>query len=162
MHQFLGKTNNFDFFGPSLPKMDLGSEIQKSKNQHREDAMRANFEGKTNNFDFFGLNLPKNAFWGRSFKNLSLNSESPSLRYYVYRFTDKTDKFESLGPNLPKSGIWGRNFKICKILVQILLRVLQRAEWRLKWAGWRWMELGGAGWSWVELGSRFSNTLFKF
>ena len=26
------------------------------------------------------------------------------------------------------------------------------AGWRLKWAGWRWMELGGARWSWVELG----------
>ena len=26
------------------------------------------------------------------------------------------------------------------------------AGWRLKLAGWRWMELGGAGWSWVELG----------
>ena len=24
------------------------------------------------------------------------------------------------------------------------------AEWRLKWAGWRWMELGGAGWRWME------------
>ena len=60
------------------------------------------------------------------------------------------------------------------ILVQILLRVLQRAGWRLKWtrwgvdgaewwlkwAGWRWMELGGDGWSWVEVGARFSNTHF--
>ena len=30
-----------------------------------------------------------------------------------------------------------------------MLKVLQRAGWRLKWAVWRWMELGGgdgAGW----------------
>ena len=46
---------------------------------------------------------------------------------------------------------------MCDILVRILLRVLQRAEWRLKWAEWRWMELGegwkelgGGGWSWVH------------
>ena len=31
------------------------------------------------------------------------------------------------------------------------------AGWRLKLAGWRWMELGGAGWSWVEVDVRFSN-----
>ena len=48
----------------------------------------------------------------------------------------------------------------CNILVQILLRVLQRAGWRLKWAGWRWVELGGGGWSWVEVGAWFSNTLY--
>ena len=29
---------------------------------------------------------------------------------------------------------------------------------RLKWAGWRWMDLGGDGWNWVEVGARFSNT----
>ena len=26
------------------------------------------------------------------------------------------------------------------------------AGWRLKWVGWRWMELGGAGWRWMVLG----------
>ena len=35
------------------------------------------------------------------------------------------------------------------------------ARWRLKWAGWRWMGLGGDGWSWVEVGARFSNTQLK-
>ena len=51
------------------------------------------------------------------------------------------------------------------ILLKILLRVLQRAGWRLKLARGRWMELegsenelGGSGWSWVEVGARFSNT----
>ena len=56
-----------------------------------------------------------------------------------------------------------------------MLRMLQRAGWRLKCAGWRWMELGeswneldggrwswvelgGGGWSWVEVGVRFNNT----
>ena len=69
------------------------------------------FSDKTDNFDFLGPNLPKNGFWGRNFKNLSLDSESASLRYYVYQFSDKTDNFEFLGPNLPKNGFWGRNFK---------------------------------------------------
>ena len=49
---------------------------------------------------------------------------------------------------------------------------VDRAGWRLKCAGWRWMELekvemswvevdgvGGGRWSSVEVGARFSNTL---
>ena len=63
------------------------------------------------NFEFLGPNLPKNGFWGRHFKNLSLDLESVSLRYYEHQFSDKTDNFEFLGPNLPKNGFWGRNFK---------------------------------------------------
>ena len=63
------------------------------------------------NFEFLGPNLPKNGFWGQNFKNLSLDSESASLRYYVHQFSDKTDNFEFLGPNLPKNGFWGQNFK---------------------------------------------------
>ena len=46
-------------------------------------------------------------------------------------------------------------------MVQIFLRVLQRAGWRLKWDGCWWLELGGGGWSCVELGevgAQFSNT----
>ena len=58
-----------------------------------------------------GPNLPKNEFWGQNFKNLSLDSESASLRYYVHQFSDKTDNFDFLGPNLPKNGFWGQNFK---------------------------------------------------
>ena len=69
------------------------------------------FSDKTNNFEFLGPNFPKNRFWGQNFKNISLDSESPSLRYYVYQFSDKTDNFEFLGSNLPKNGFWGRNFK---------------------------------------------------
>ena len=69
------------------------------------------FSDKTDNFEFLGPNLPKNGFWGRNFKNLSLDSESASLRYYVHQFSDKTDNFEFLGPNLPKNRFWGRNFK---------------------------------------------------
>ena len=69
------------------------------------------FSDKTDNFEFLERNLPKNEFWGRNFKNLSLDLESTSLRYYEYQFSDKTDNFEFLGPNLPKSGFWDQNFK---------------------------------------------------
>ena len=69
------------------------------------------FSDKTENFGFLGPNLSKNHFWGQNFKNLSLNSESASFRYYVHQFSDKTYDFEFLGSNLPKNGFWGRNFK---------------------------------------------------
>ena len=61
--------------------------------------------------NFFGQNLRKNGFWGQNFKNLSLDSELASLRYYVYHFSDKTANFEFLGPNLPKNGFWGQKSK---------------------------------------------------
>ena len=47
------------------------------------------FSGKTNNFDFFDPNLPKNEFWGRNFKNISLDSESAPVRYHVWHFSVK-------------------------------------------------------------------------
>ena len=69
------------------------------------------FLTKTDNFESLIPNLPKNGFWGQNVKNLSLDLESVSLRYYEYQFSDKTDNFEFLGSNLPKNGFWGRNFK---------------------------------------------------
>ena len=49
------------------------------------------FSDKTDIFDFLGPNLPRNGFWGQNFKNLSLDSNSSSLRYYVHLFSEKTD-----------------------------------------------------------------------
>ena len=69
------------------------------------------FSDKTDTFDFMGPNLPKNRFWDRNFKNLSLDSESASLRHYVHQFSYRTDNFDFLAPNLPKIGFWCRNFE---------------------------------------------------
>ena len=69
------------------------------------------FSDKTDNFEFLGPNLPQTAIFGQNLKNLNLDLESASLRYYVYQFSDKTGNSEFLGPNLPKNGLWGRNFK---------------------------------------------------
>ena len=104
--------------------------------------MRANFKIKRTTLTFFGQNLLKNEFCGQSFKNLSLDLESAPPRYHMHQFLVKMDSFEFFLLNLGKFPI------TCNILVRIKLRVLQRAEWRLKWAGW----------SWVEVGAGFSNT----
>ena len=72
------------------------------------------FLDKTDNFEFLGPNLPKNGFWGQNFKNLSLDSESASLRYYVYQFSGIRDNFEFLDPNLPKSKFLGSEFQKSK------------------------------------------------
>ena len=63
------------------------------------------FLDKTDNFEFLGPNLPKNGFWGRNFKNLSLDSESTPPLYHVCQFSVKTDNFDFFGPNLPKKEI---------------------------------------------------------
>ena len=69
---------------------------------------------KTDNLELLGVNLPKNGFWGLNLKNLSLDSESASLRYYVHQFREKTNKFKFLGINSPKNEFWSPNFKNIK------------------------------------------------
>ena len=86
------------------------------------------FLDKTDNFEFLGPNLPKNGFWGWNFKNLSLDSESAPLLYHVCQFSVKMDNFEFFGLNLGKLPNYVQYFT----LVEILLRVLPRAGWRLK------------------------------
>ena len=125
--------------------MDLGLEIQKTNVWIRINISRyhvCQFSGKTDNFDFFGSNLPKNKFWDRNFKNLSPDLKWRPPRYYVCQFQRTTLKF------LAK--IWGNCLITCDILFLVTLRVLQRAGWKLKWAGWRWMELREGRWSWVK------------
>ena len=92
------------------------------------------FLDKMDRFDFFGSNLPNNGLWGRDFKNLSTDSESTRLRYHACQFSVKTDNFEFFGIKLGKLP----NYVQC--LVLITLRVFQRAGWRLKRAGWRWVQ----------------------
>ena len=92
------------------------------------------FLGKMDRFDFFGPNSPNNGLWGRDFKNLSADSESARLRYHACKFSVKTENFEFFGINLGKFP----NYVQC--LVLITLRVFQRAGWRLKWVGWRWVQ----------------------
>ena len=108
---------------------------------------------KTNNFDFLGPNLPKNGFWGWNFKNLSLDSESAPPIYHVYQFSVKMDNFRFFGLNLGKFPnyvqCFGSNIVegVAESWVETEMSLVEvdGAEWRLKWVGWRWMELGGAG-----------------
>ena len=102
-------------FGPKFAqKCILGSKFQKSKSGSGIrilETLCAPIFRLTENFEILGPNLLKNGFWDRNVKNLSLDSESASLRYYVHQYSDKTDNFEFLDPNLPKNGFWDRNFK---------------------------------------------------
>ena len=108
------KQTTLTFLAQICSKRKLGFEIHKTNVGIRINTLRYQvyqFSDKTENFEFLDPNLPKNGFWGRNFKNLSLDSESASLRCYVHQFSDKTDNFEFLGPNLPKNGFWGQNLK---------------------------------------------------
>ena len=51
------------------------------------------FSDKTDNFEFLGPNLPKNEFWGRNFKNLSLDLGSTRPIYHECQFSVKVDNF---------------------------------------------------------------------
>ena len=129
------------------------------------------FSGKTENFDYFGPNIPKNVFWNQNFKNLGSDSESVPPRFCTCQFLVKADNFEIFSLNFGKLSIKMRCFSSNTVEGVILVLTAQRTGWRLKWAGWRWMELGwawwrsmglgGGGWSSVEVVTRFSNTPWK-
>ena len=61
------------------------------------------FLDKMDNFEFLGPNFPKNGFWGRNFKNLSLDSESTPPIYHLCQFSVKMDNvyFFTLMGKLP-------------------------------------------------------------
>ena len=63
MCQFSAKLDNFDFFGPNLPKNEfrVGNSENEfwNKNQHRQDAMRASFQEKQTFLTFSAQICPK-------------------------------------------------------------------------------------------------------
>ena len=111
---FPPKQTTLTFLAQICPKMDLGSEFQKTNVGIRISIVKVSCVPSFRKNKQLWLSRPKfvqNGIWDRNFKNLSLDSESASLRYCVHQFSDKTDIFEFLGPNLPKNGIWGQSFK---------------------------------------------------
>ena len=84
-----------------------------------------------------GSNLPKNGFWGRNFKNISLDSKSKPAIYHLCQFSVKMDNL-FFGLNLGKLPNYVQYF--CPNIVEGVAErwvVAERADWR-------WMELGGA------------------
>ena len=120
--------------------------------------MCANFQAKRTTLTFWAQIWPKNGFWGRNFKNLSLDSESAPPRYHVCQFSVKVKHFEFFGLNLGKLLSYVRHFgsNIVAGVVESWVEAemswveVGGGRWRLKWAGWRWVEVGGGGWSSVH------------
>ena len=142
MCQFSGNGQLW-LFGPKFAqKWILGSEYQKThvgiKTSILEIPCVPIFR-QNRQLVFLGPNLPKTRSWGQNFKNLSLDSKSAPPRYHVSQFSVKMDNFEFFDQNLGKLPNYVRYFGTN------IVEVLQRAGWRLKWAGWRWMELVGGG-----------------
>ena len=82
--------------------MDLGLEIQKTNVEIIISILEILCMPIRQNFDLFGTNLPKNRFWGRNFKNLSLDLESAAPIYQVCKFSVKMDNFEFFSLKLGK------------------------------------------------------------
>ena len=79
-------------------------------------------------------------FWGWNFKNLSLDSESASLRQYVKRYSDKTDKLERFGHKLVQKLVLGLEFQKSKSgfgisILEILAATISRQKGEL-WIFW--------------------------
>ena len=146
--------DNFDFFGPNLLKNWFSVRNWENqcgnKNQHPWDTMYANFETKQTTLTFSAQLCPKMGFWGRNFKNLILDSESAS---HVYKYLVKMNSSEFFGLNLGNSSNYVRHFGSNNVEgvaeswaeAEMSWREVDGGRRRLKWAGWRWMELGGGG-----------------
>ena len=127
---FQAKRTTLTVLAQISPKIDFWLQIQKTNAGIRISISRYHlrqFSSKKDNFDFFGPNLPKNGSWGRNFKNLCLDWKSTPPIHHVCQFSVKVDNFKFFGLNLGKLPNY-----TCDILVLITLRVLQRAQWRLK------------------------------
>ena len=170
MYQISDKTDNFEFFGPNLPK--TGFLCRNFKNLSPDSQLASlryyvlQFLNKRDNFEFLGPNLPKNGFWSRNFKNLSLDSEStPHIIPCVLIFS-QNGQFLILRSKFGEIAILRAifRFKYCWGCFRELgggwnelcggewsWVEVNGAGWRLKWVGWSRMELGGAGWSWMGL-----------
>ena len=125
---------------------------------------------KMDNLEVLGPNLRKNGFWGQNLKNLSLDSESASLRYLVRQFSDKTDNFEfwgDFGVGISKIQVWIQNkhLHVCHFSVKMdnfyffglnLGKLPNYVQYFgsniVEGVAESWME---ADISWVELGARF-------
>ena len=108
--------------------------------------MCANFQKKQAALTFWAQIFPKMDFW-------RVDSKSAPPTYVESQFSVKITLIF-----WPKFG--GNCLATCDILIGILLRVLQRAGWRLnelsgdEWS-WvevemSWVEVDGAGWRWVH------------
>ena len=101
------KNRQFWFFSTQIcTKMNFGVGISKIqvriRNLHFQDTMCVNFQLKRTTLTFWAQICQR---------NLSLDLESASLRYYVYHFSDIRYNFKFLDPNFPKNGFWGLNLK---------------------------------------------------
>ena len=137
--KFQLKRTTLTFLAQICPKRKLGFEIQKTDVEIRVSMLEIPclpIFRQNEHLWLFGLKFAQKCVLGQNFKNLSLDSESASLRYCVRQFSDKTDNFWAK--------IWGNCPITCNILVEILLRVLQRARLRC-----------------MEVCARFSNTQNK-
>ena len=148
---FKEKQTTLTFSDPGLPKSYLELKIRKTNVVIRINILeipcvpifRQNWH-----FYFLSPNLPKNEFWGRNFKNLSLDLESaPPIYHACANFQSKWITFNFW----PKFGeiaqlraiFW---FKYC----WGCCRELGGGWNELGGGGWSWVEVDGAGWRWVH------------
>ena len=92
--------------------------------------------------------MPKNGFWGRNFKNLSLDSESAPPIYQVCYVLVKMDNFEFFSLNLGKLLNYVRYFGSDN--VEGVAESWLEAEMSLVEVEMSWMEVDGAGWRWMH------------
>ena len=133
---FWAKRTTLTSLGQICPKIDLGLETQKTNVGIRINVLEtscAPIFRQNGQLWLFRSKFAQKLILGLEFQKSKWRFKiSISRRLCVPIFSQKiTLNFLAY--------IWGHCPITCNILVLITLRVLQRAEWRLKWARWRWV-----------------------
>ena len=180
MCQFSGKADNSKFFGPNFSKKGIGvgnSENQfRNKSHHPRDTMCANVLAKQTTLNFstqiflkmdIGLKIRR--------ANNGIKISVPIFKLCAnFQVKGKI----GLRAGIPKTYIRIRNQHLQDIIYVIFsskretlsflpkfgvitkhmqyfdsnnIKGVQKAEWRLKSAGWSWVEMVGGGWNWLEV-----------
>ena len=76
--------------------------------------MFTNFQRKRRTLNFWAVICPTNGLGVQIIQNLTLDSESATLRYHGHQFEHKSNNFPFLCPNLPKKLILGSELQKSK------------------------------------------------
>ena len=160
---FQAKWRTWTFLTQTCPKINFRSEFWKPKCGCRIRSFKIRcmsiFRQNGKLWLFRPKFAPKWIFWPEVGKVKSgCRICSSKSRYYVCQFLGKTDNYEFFCLVLEKFPNYVPYFGSYNVegvperCVEAETSWVEEDGWRLKWAGWRWMEVNGGGWMWIKVG----------
>ena len=142
------KQTTLNFSTQIFLKMNLGLKIRRTNNGIKINVpifkLCANFQVKGTFFTFSVEICPKiglRAGIPKTYIRIR-NQHLQDIIYVIFSSKRETLSF------LPKFGVITKHMQYFD---SNNIKGVQKAEWRLKSAGWNWVEMVGGGWNWLEV-----------